>query len=293
MKPILKRWLASLTLCVGVFYIANILSCLLDPWNDPLFYIFPQAATGGLQELFFLGVMFVIPFFMIPLGHGISALIVIIYLRIAQSSKKIVFLGFARIAQDSSIIKKRYWNQVLYGVLLCINIWVLLFQTDAFFFWIRQDAVIRMFNDNGTMLMFPMIPWFWFPLAISVLILTTCFSILDSGLVCIKKIPEHPQFSDTERVGNIFWNIIKGYAGISVIASFALLLFTPYGREASLITFPVYMALNVFFYMATEELTQNWGRKIIFTIVKRNRDPEIIELNYEKKAVDDFNQLFL
>jgi hypothetical protein len=290
MKPVQKRIIWSIALYVGVFFLPNLIAHYLDTWNRPLFYTFPPFATGADQEAFFMGIMFLLPLLMIPLGVLLSSLFISLYLRLYKHSKKIQFIGFARIQPGAAATRKRYLNQMIFGVLLCINVWVLLFQTGAFSFWVLPGREM-IDPDTGRMFTFPMEPWWWLPISVTVLVISVAYCILDSGLVYVKRIVEHPQFSDTERVGSQLWNLIKGYAGISVVVSFISLLFAEYGQDAANFTFPVYMALALFFYMAILEWLADWGRRFLFKTVQQQKVPEIIDLSYTTTPITTFDQL--
>ncbi len=291
MKPIQKRLLVASILYGGVFILSNLLAHVFDPWNQDPFYIFPPFERGYEKEAFFIGVMFVVPLLFIPLGLVLSKGFIHIYLKMSKKTKKIQLIGFARIQTSSRVIKMRYLNQIIIGVLLCMNVWIVLFQTGAFSIWVLKSRNMTD-PDTGRMYTFPMEPWWWLPLSIAALIISISYNILDSGLVHAKQIHQHPQFSDTEQVGKLFWNLIKGYAGISVIANFFLLIFTPYGQDAANATFPLYMGFGIFFYMVILELMSNWGRGLIFKTVKKHQVPEIIDLNYTKTPFTELDQLF-
>jgi hypothetical protein len=151
-----------------------------------------------------------------------------------------------------------------------------------------------MYNpDTGAMFNFPMVPWYWLTITVTSFVFSICFVILDSGLVFIKKIPEHPEFSDTERVGDLFWNMIKGYAGVSVILNFILLIITPMGKEASLILYPMLALLYLVFVIASMELLGKWGRRLVFNAVKKERNTVIIALDYKITEISQPEELDL
>ncbi len=290
MQSVHKRLLWGIILYGGIFILPNVISHYFDTWNRPLFYVFPPFATGADQEAFFIGIMFLVPLLMIPLGFLLSSAFISLYLKISQHSKKVQFIGFALLQASAAATKKRYLNQMIFGLLLCINVWVLLFQTNVFSFWVLPGREM-IDPDTGRMFTFPMEPWWWLPISVSVLVISIVYCILDSGLVYVKQIVEHPQFSDTERVGSLLWNVIKGYAGISVIFNFITLIFTSYGQDAANITFPVYMALALFFYMGVLELLANWGRRLLFKTVQKRKVPEMINLSFTTTTITSYDQL--
>ncbi len=104
--------------------------------------------------------------------------------------------------------------------------------------------------------------------------------------------PEHPDFSDTERVGNILWSIVKGYAGIVVVLNFVSLISTPLGMEGSLVLYPMLAACYVFFIVTTIDLFKPWGQKLSFNAVKASRNPEIIAMEYKTSPVADRKDLY-
>jgi hypothetical protein len=291
MQAVLKRWFYAL-IFESVFTLMLIISNYADDFNQTAKYIFPTGVDGYTQQTFFILLQFFMPFVMVPIGTLLSPLFVRLYLSISKRVKSIEMVGYARYEESKREVRYHYVTRVIFGALLCVNIWVILLQSNAFSFWVTPTSRGAMFNEAGTMFNFPMVPWYWFPLAITGLLFSICILILDSGLVFVKKIREHAQFSDTERVGSLLWNIVKGYAGVSVIINFSIWMLTPYGREASMLTYPFMTAAQIVFTIATIDLMRNWGRHLIFNAVKKNRPPEIIALDYKRTPIQDLKELY-
>ncbi len=269
-----------------------IIGSILDVFNAKSFYIFPPTENGYLQQIFFYGMMIIIPNIAILIGFAAGLLFIRIYLWMTKRMKSIQMIGFARFDETRSFVRRRYITQVLFGTLLCMNIWIILLQTYSFEFWIKDEYKYLIYDrSSGSMMNFPMIPWYWLPLSVTTLVMAFTFIILDSGLISIKRIRGFPKFGDTERVGNLIWNVMKGYAGISVVINFTIIITsTNLGKEASLTTYPIYTAFILITLFLTMDLYRNWTRKLVFNLVKRSTTPEIINLNYQKTPITTYKE---
>jgi len=293
MNNTMRRWIRALLFTLVITIFSEIFN-MFDEYASRPYYIFPSVDSGYLQHAFWSFLPLITGFCMIPLGYLLGSFIIRFYIKLTKSNSMIQNIGFARIKEDSQIIKKKYLNRILFGILLCVNLWVLFFQYDIFKLTIKPEYHNDMYNANtGAMLNFPMVAWYWLPITITSLVFSICFVILDSGLVFIKKIPEHPEFSDTQRVGDLFWNMIKGYAGVSVILNFILLIITPMGKEASLVLYPFIAFLYLVFVIASMDLLGKWGRNLIFNVVKKERNPIIITLEYKTTEINQSEELNL
>jgi hypothetical protein len=114
---------------------------------------------------------------------------------------------------------------------------------------------------------------------------------MDSGLVSVKKLSGQSEFSDTERVGDKLFSIVKGYAGISVILSFIVLIQSPRGNEGSLILFPIFALCFVLHVIVAIDVFRNIGKKWIFKASKRYYEPQMIKLSFDKTEISDFKNL--
>ncbi len=292
MKPVLKRWILAFLVEITILIsttVGNAIDALKGSF--PAYFTFPLL-DGVWQSLVWYALAIVIVLALVPIGYVLGSMFIRIFVKLAKPGKKIQFIGFARIQLSPIVQWKQILTRVFFGVLLSVNFWILLFQYNMFPFWIKPEYYDRMYSVNGSMLNFPMIPWYWLPNAITCFLLTICFMILDSGLVYVKKVPEHPDFSDTERVGNILWSIVKGYAGIVVVLNFVSLISTPLGMEGSLVLYPMLAACYVFFIVTTIDLFKPWGQKLSFNAVKASRNPEIIAMEYKTSPVADRKDLY-
>ncbi len=291
MKAVTKRWLYILIFEVALALV-SIIANYADDFNQTPFFIFPPNADGSSQQAFFIILELIVPFVTVPIGYVLSPLFIRIYLWSTRRMKSMQFVGYAKYQESKREVRYHYITRLIFGALLCTNIWVILLQSNAFSFWVQPAYQSLMYDINGSMLNFPMVPWYWLPLTITGLVFAICFLILDSGLVFMKKIREHAQFADTERVGSLVWSVVKGYAGVSVIINFVLILLTPLGREASMTLYPLLAASQLIFTLATIDLLRNWGRRLIFHVIKKHGIPEIITLDYKKTPVNDMRELY-
>lgn len=290
MKPELKRWIISLLIPILVV-IFTAIGNMIDMYGNTTWYIWPPFLEGSMQQLFWTIIPILVGFCLIPIGNLLAALFISIYVKSAQKNPSIQKIGFAKFKDSPKLMRKRFLVRLIFMVLLCVNIWVLFFQYGVFKLMVNPIYYDRMYDQLGTMLNFPMVPWYWIPIAVSSIVFTIAFVILDSGLVFVKKIPEHPEFSDTERVGDLFWNLIKGYAGISVIINFITLLSSPFGREGSLVIYPLLAATYLVFIIFSIDLFKNWGRRMIFNAVKKVFKTEIIALDFKITELNNPEEL--
>ncbi len=292
MKPVVKRWLISLIIEL-VLVLWLLINSALQPTNAPM-YIFPPAESVFAQQVFFYMILLLIPLVITPLGFLLSPLFIRFYLWASKRMKGVQLVGYAKFQENKRDIKYRYITRLIFGSLLCISVWNVLIQNSAFTFWVKPEFYDSMFNkETGAMYNFPMVPWYWLPIMITSLVFAMCHLILDSGLVYVKKIRGHPQFSDSERVGSLVWGLVKGYAGISAIITFTSLIFiSDLWREGSMVAYPALAVVQVPFIIATIDLLRNWGRRLIYNAVKKHQPPEIIELDYKRTPVQDMKELY-
>jgi hypothetical protein len=290
MKPVLKRWLLGLS---GLFilFISAFAISLGDAYGMTPFFLFPSTTDGRIQQVFWYFMILIMSTLGVVVGMLIASLVVRSYVKSSKIQSSIQLLGFAKYNENTKVLISHFISRIVFGVLFCVNIWVMLFDYNVFELWVKPEYLSQMYQGE-TMLNFPMVPWYWVPTTLVAILFSIAFVILDSGLVMVKKVPEHPDFSDTERVGNLFWNIVKGYAGISGILSFIQLILTPLGREGSLVSYPFMALVGVFYVITTIDLLKTWGCKRIFEAVKKEIPPEIIGLDYKRTPINDSKQLF-
>ncbi len=290
-KKILKIFIIGLLISATAITI-SIISNLSSEFNDIKLFILPFGETGGQQALFFYLLVLLIPYLAILLGYGLAYIVVRIYCRLTKFSKRIEFVGYAKTDRSGKYLGRRYLIQLIFASLLCMNIWVYIMTNDKLLeFWISTEGKLLMYGDNGSILNFVMIPWYWIPLFITIIPFTLCSVIVDSGLVSVKKLRGQSEFSDTERVGDKLFGFIKGYAGISVIFSFILLLQTDKGGELSIVFYPLTAIVQLIHLIIAIDLFKDVGRKLIFKAVKPYYTPQLIELSFNKKDLTDINDL--
>ncbi len=276
-------------LIVVVLYIGNLADRYTGHYK---LYIFPNFPIAAEQQLFFMGLAVLLPYLAIFLGFGLSYIIVLLYMRLTKLSKRIEFVGFSKVINADLISKRRYIIQLVFGVILCLNVWIYILGSDFFDFWVADKYKDMMYDPDGRLYNFPMIPWYWVPLFITTLVFAACSAITDSGLVTIKKLPEHKEFSDTERVGDKIFTIVKGYAGISVVIGFIGILQTPMGKEGSLVLYPLLAFLLLFPMIVAIDILKDIGRRIVYKAVKTEYEPQLISLSSEKKPITDRKEIY-
>lgn len=154
-------------------------------------------------------------------------------------------------------------------------------------FFLSEEGKEKMYvKDTGQMLNFPMVIWYWLPVFIASIVIAMCAVIQDSGLVSITKLSGQSEFADTERVGDRFFAIVKGYAGIAVIINFYLLLTTPLGQEGSLVIYPILALVLMGHAIVAIDMFRNVGIKWIHKAVRSSYPPQLIELSYNKIDID-------
>ncbi len=229
-----------------------------------------------------------LPYLAIFLGYGLAYLVVRIYCKLTTFSKRTEFVGYARIDRSGKYLRKRYLIQLIFATLLCINIWIFLVSsTEIMQLFLSKKGIELMYDKiTGQMFNFPMVPWYWAPLFITSLVFALCAVIQDSGLVTIKKLSGHSEFADTERVGDKLFGIVKGYAGITVIINFYMLIITPLGKEGSLVIYPVLALILMIHLIIAIDMFRNVGIKWIHKAVKSSYPPQLIELSFTKTDID-------
>lgn len=291
-KNLKKYWIISVA-ATGLLFLFISLFSLGDKVLKNKIYTVPIGETG-VQQQFLLNLLWVLlPYLALLIGYGLAYLIVRLYAQFSKISQRIEFMGFARVKRSRKAVMRRYIYQLLYGVLLCMNIFFIFVQNENFLkFWVAEDYQSQMYHTDGRLYNFPMVPWYWVPLFITVFIFTVCWSMIDSGLVSVKKIWGYGDFLDTERVGSIAFGIVKGYAGISVIITFLVILQSPLGLEGSLVVYPLIAFIQLLQFIIAIDLSKNIGRKLIWKGISQHYRPKVIELNFQISDVKDFKDLF-
>ena len=247
-KKILKTYIICLIISVSLLLLPMMLLGGDDAYNKLRLYNLPFGENARQQGLFFYLLALFAPLLAIFIGYGLAYIVVRVYCRFTKFSQRIEFVGYANIDRSGKYLRKRYLIQLIFGVLLCVNIWIaLVTNIEIMEFWVAEEYKDLMYEDSGQMYNFPMVPWYWLPLFITTLVFAMCSVITDSGLVTIKKLSGQSEFSDTERVGDKLFGAVKGYAGISVIISFILLIQSPMGNEGSLVIYPIFYFLSSFY----------------------------------------------
>ncbi|MFX0102708.1 MAG: hypothetical protein ACFFCS_24285 [Candidatus Hodarchaeota archaeon] len=286
MKPTAKRLLIALIF--ELFSTINpIIIDIIDPHSATTYFIFPNFLEGWVQRAFWYCIVPVLILVCVLLGFLLGTLITRFYVKFNKSKKDMLYIGFAKFHEENSDARKRILSRVIIGVFLCLNIWLLLFEYNVFEFWVKPEHLGGMYTSDGRMNQFPMGPWYWLPPTVTSILFAICFVIMDSGLVYAKKVPQHPNFSDTQRIGDFFWNLVKGYAGVMIILSFIEILLTPLGRELSLLLYPALAAAHTFFAIILSDHLMPWGRALVFNAFKKESRPEFIDLDYKVEPVSD------
>ena len=284
-------WLALVGVQVFVCFITYFVG-QFDSYNKYKLYVLPFGETATDQQLFFFILAMTLPYLAIIIGFGLSYIVVIIYMRLIKLNKRFEFIGFSKVIQSEKLPKRRYLIHIIFGVLLSLNIWMIILGSDYLGIWVAEEYKDIMYDESGKLNNFPMVPWYWVPIFITTLMFALCSAIIDSGLVTVKKIPEHKMFSDTERVGDKIFGIVKGYAGISVILSFILILQTPLGREMSLVLYPILILIFLFPMIIAIDLLKDIGRRLIYKAIKSKYEPQLISLTFEKIKLTDRNEIY-
>ncbi len=291
-KKVLKFYLIGLIISATAV-IVPMINNFSDDYMKFKLYTLPFGETSATQAAFFYLLALFAPFLAIFIGYGLAYVVILVYCRFTKFSKRIEFVGYANIDRSGKYLKRRYLIQLLFGTLLCANIWIIIMtDPDLLSYWLSDLGKSLMYDsDTGRIFNFPMISWYWVPIFITTLVFAMCAVIQDSGIVSVKKLSGQSDFSDTERVGDKMFGIVKGYAGIAVIFSFISLLQSPMGQEGSLVLYPLLAALMILHFIIAIDLFRGVGRKWIFKAVKRYYDPQMIKLSFEKSDIADFNDL--
>ncbi|MFX0072475.1 MAG: hypothetical protein ACFFAO_15430, partial [Candidatus Hermodarchaeota archaeon] len=268
--------------------IRSLIGNINDDYSKLDLYSLPFGDTAEQVEIVMLLVAIIAPYLAIFIGYGLGSLIVKIYCRFTKISKKIIFVGYAKLDRSAKYLRKRYLLHLFFASVLCVNIWIyLVTNVELMSLFLSSEGKERMFDTRtGQMFNFVMVIWYWVPIFIASLVFAMCSVIQDSGLVSIKKISGQTEFVDTERVGDLLFGMVKGYAGISVIINFYLLLTTPLGKEGSLVLFPLLAAILMFHLIVAIDLFRSVGVKWIHKVVKKYYPPQLIELTFNKSDID-------
>ena len=266
------------------FNIAN----LSDPWlNEHILYNVPFIENSAHVQLIFMIIALLVPYAAIFVGYFLASIFVRFYCRFTKFSKRIEFVGYARLERPKGYVRRRYLIQIIFGVFLSINIWIALVSSETIMSLLLSDTgKSTMFDEDSRMYHFPMALWYWLPAFIMALLFAMCAVIQDSGLVSMRKLSGQSEFVDTERVGDLLFGLVKGYAGFSVIINFYLLLATPLGLEASLTLYPFLAMMLTVHIIVAIDLFRNIGIKWIHKAVKKSYTPQLIDLNYSKTDID-------
>lgn len=285
-KKVLKYYLIALIFPAIIVVLSTIQSS--DEWlNEQMLYNLPFVNTSGQATIFFYAMALIVPYLGIILGYALAAVIVKIFCRFTKFSKRIEFVGYARTDRSGNYLRKRYLIQFIFATLLCINIWVALVSSEKILSLLLSEAGKEsMYDEDGRIFNFVLVAWYWLPAFISALLFAICAVIQDSGLVTIKRLSGQSEFADTERVGDRIFGLVKGYAGISVILNFYLLITTPLGKEGSLVLYPLVALLLMIHIIIAIDLLRNIGIKWIHKAVKSSYPPQLIELSFKKTDID-------
>ena len=291
-KKLLKIYLIGLIISAIPVFIIPTITNISDATMQYNLYTIPFSEIGWQQAIFFNLIAFLVPYLMIFLGYVLAFIVVLIYTRLTKLSKRIEFVGYANTDRSGHYLRRRYIIQIFFATLLATNVWISLVTNPAVMvFFLTEEAQGIMYSESGAMYNFPMIALYWVPLVVVVPIIAMCAVMQDSGLVSIKKLSGQSEFADTERIGDKLFGLVKGYAGISVIISFFMLIQSPMGGELSLVLYPLLAMIMLLHLIIAIDLFRNMGRKLIFKAAKRVYPPQIIEMSYDKKDIADFKDL--
>jgi len=290
-KKMLRIYLIALVVSFIPIVFA-IINGFVDNHANDNFYKLPFGNTNYVHQLFFYLFAYLIPYLAIFLGYALAYLAVRLFCKFSKFSKRIQFVGYAQTERTGKYLKRRYLIQILFAVLLCINIWVIIVDNDFLMqFWLTQAGLDHMLGPQGQYFNFVFVPWYWTPIFLTALVFALCSVIMDSGLVSVKKLSGQSEFSDTERVGDKLFSIVKGYAGISVVLSFIILIQSPKGNETSLVLFPIFALCFVLHVIVAIDLFRNIGKKWVFKASKRYYEPQMIKLSFDKTEISNFKDL--
>ena len=286
-KKVLKFYIIALIVS-SLPIIATIVMGGSDTYDQLDLYNTPFGTNARQVQAIYMIIAVVVPYLAIFIGYALAYVIVRIYCKLTKYSKRIEFVGYARIDRSGTYLRKRYLTHIIIATLLCINIWIILVSNGELMkFFLSEEGKEKMYvKETGQMLNFPMVIWYWLPVFIASIVFAMCAVIQDSGLVSITKLSGQSEFADTERVGDRFFAIVKGYAGIAVIINFYLLLTTPLGQEGSLVIYPILALVLMGHAIVAIDMFRNVGIKWIHKAVRSSYPPQLIELSYNKIDID-------
>lgn len=291
-KKIFKYFLITFIALLSLVFILLFMRGGNDSHSVANFYTLPFGEINLEKYSFFFLLALISPIIAIFLGYLLAYIVVILFCKVSKLSKRIEFIGYAAIDRTPKYLRKRYIIQLIFAVLLSLNIWIILVNNESIMqFWLNDSGLDSMEGSEGQYYNFVFIPWYWLPAFLTSLVFSMCIVIMDSGLVLVRQLRGQKDFSDTERVGDKMFSIVKGYAGISVILGFIELIQSPRGNEASLVLYPMLAFLFILPAILGIDAFRGFGIKLIFKAVKPYYLPQLIKLNFEKTEITKYQDL--
>ncbi|MFX1277316.1 MAG: hypothetical protein ACFFAT_20025 [Promethearchaeota archaeon] len=253
-------------------------------------YKFIPGDSRTVQE-FFLGIMNPVGLLIgFIIGILLTYLLIYIYLLILKKFRNTKIVGFIRIKSDMMSLKT-FVSRVILAGFLTMSLLLVFVENEYFatFWWKHLDEYnyYLQHESNGKYGEIFSIPWQWIALTITMTLLIPCWIILDSGLVSVHEFKQYDNFKDTERVGDFYYNMVKGYVGISLFISWILMMLS---GNIGFIVLP----LNTFFYcipfIAALDLMRNFTRKLVASAARKVYKLQLIDLEigqYDLKSLDD------
>jgi len=124
-KAVLKYYIIGIVLIVIVL-ISSVIGNMNDDYSKLDLYTLPFGDTAEQVEMAMLLIAILAPYLAIFIGYGLGSLVVRIYCRFTKISKKIIFVGYAKLDRSAKYLRKRYFLQLLFASILCVNIWIYL-----------------------------------------------------------------------------------------------------------------------------------------------------------------------
>ncbi len=205
------KWIFIYLIIGAILLVNGIIFGIFLPSND--IYRFSL-----FHDLFLDIDLFSILYFTAPfIGFFISYIISPFFLRLHRTIYKSKYEYAIENCQENRAIKLNFLR-IFFPALFCINLSLILAEIPAIREFFIKPSMLGSTN-NAVITMMTLIPLIGITAIISLAIFTAIYFLIDSGIIFIRN-KEKEKNTHVQNVGSWILNVIRGYAGISVIFTF-------------------------------------------------------------------------
>lgn len=221
------------------------------------------------------------------IGLFLTYILTYFYLLIMKKFFKVKTVGLAKKTSDRMPLKT-FISRVIIAALLTAS-FIFIFLENEFlakFWWKDLDDYnyYLKHQSEGKYSEYFHLPWQWIAITITIILLIPCWTILDSGLVLIKEIEQYDNFKETDRVGNYFYDFVKGYVGISIVITWIIMILT---LNVGLAVLPINTLVYFLPFVAALDLINGFSRKLVTSAASKVYELKLIDIEINKSDLKD------